>query len=137
MGRRDHLPTDALVGVHVLVVDDDADARELVKRVLTSCDARVTTATSAAEGLELLQRERPDVVLADIGLPNTDGYEFVRRVRALPAEAGGETPVAALTAFARSADRREAMLAGFDIHVAKPAEPAELVAVVGRLARRT
>ena len=76
-------------------------------------------------------------MLADIGLPETDGYEFVRRVRALPPDQGREVPVAALTAFARSEDRRQAMLAGFDIHVAKPVDPAELVAVVGRLARRT
>jgi signal transduction histidine kinase/CheY-like chemotaxis protein len=126
-----------LDGVHVLLVDDDPDALEVVKRILRRCKARVTTATTAAEGLAALVRERPDVVLADIGLPRTDGYEFVRRVRALPAEQGSEVPVAALTAFARSEDRRQAMLAGFDIHVAKPVDPAELVAVVGRLARRT
>jgi len=126
-----------LDGVHVLLVDDDLDALEVVKRILQRCHARVTTATSAAEGLKLLVGERPDVVLADIGLPRTDGYEFVRRVRALPAEQGKDVPVAALTAFARSEDRRQAMLAGFDIHVSKPVDPAELVAVVGRLARRT
>jgi signal transduction histidine kinase len=126
-----------LDGVHVLLVDDDLDALEVVKRILQRCQARVTTATSAAEGLKLLVGERPDVVLADIGLPRTDGYEFVRRVRALPADQGNNVPVAALTAFARSEDRRQAMLAGFDIHVSKPVDPAELVAVVGRLARRT
>ena len=126
-----------LDGVHVLLVDDDPDALEVVKRILQRCKARVTTAISAAEGLVLLARERPNVVLADIGLPQMDGYEFVSRVRAMPAERGGDVPVAALTAFARSEDRRQAMLAGFDMHVAKPADPAELVAIVGRLARRT
>ena len=126
-----------LDGVHVLLVDDDPDALEVVKRILLLCKARVSTATTAAEGLILLVRDRPDVVLADIGLPQTDGYEFVRRVRALPADRGRDVPVAALTAFARSEDRRQAMLAGFDIHIAKPVDPAELVAVVGRLARRT
>lgn len=126
-----------LDGVHVLLVDDDPDALEVVKRILVKCKARVTTATSAAEGLDVIRRDRPDVVLADIGLPQTDGYEFVRRVRALPEVRGRDVPVAALTAFARSEDRRLAMLAGFDIHVAKPVDPAELVAVVGRLARRT
>lgn len=126
-----------LDGVHVLLVDDDPDALEVVKRILQKCEARVSIATSALEGLTALARERPDVVLADIGLPQMDGYEFVRRVRALPPDKGRDVPVAALTAFARSEDRRQAMLAGFDIHVAKPVDPAELVAVVGRLARRT
>jgi len=126
-----------LDGVHVLLVDDDPDALEVVKRILRRCQARVSTATSAAEALTLLSRDQPDVVLADIGLPHVDGYEFVRRVRALPQGEARDVPVAALTAFARSEDRRQAMLAGFDIHVAKPVDPAELVAVVGRLARRT
>ena len=126
-----------LDGVHVLLVDDDDDALEVVKRILLRCNARVTTATSVTEALALFALERPDVVVADIGLPQTDGYEFIRRLRALPPADGGGVPVAALTAFARSEDRRQAMLAGFDIHVAKPVDPAELVAVVGRLARRT
>jgi signal transduction histidine kinase len=126
-----------LDGVHVLLVDDDPDALQVVKRILERCKARVTIAMSAAEGLMQLDLECPDVVLADIGLPHVDGYEFVRRVRALPPGRGRDVPVAALTAFARSEDRRQAMLAGFDIHVAKPVDPAELVAVVGRLARRT
>jgi signal transduction histidine kinase len=126
-----------LDGVHVLLVDDDPDAVEMVKRILEGCHARVTTATSAPQGLDLLEDERPDVLLTDIGLPDMDGYEFVRRIRSLPKDCGRDVPAAALTAFARSEDRRQAMLAGFDIHLAKPVEPAELVAVVGRLARRT
>lgn len=125
-----------LEGVRVLIVDDDADAMELVKRVLISCDAQVTTAASGARGLELLLEECPDVVLADIGMPGMDGYEFVKQVRGLEPERARNTPVVALTALARSEDRRRSMLAGFDLHVAKPVEPAELVAVVGRLARR-
>jgi CheY-like chemotaxis protein len=125
-----------LDGVRVLVLDDDADAMELVKRVLQNCKAQVTTAASGAEALALLQEERFDVMLADIGMPVMDGYELVKRVRALDAEHGRDMPVVALTALARSEDRRRAMLAGFDLHMAKPAEPAELVAVVGRLARR-
>jgi CheY-like chemotaxis protein len=125
-----------LDGVRVLIVDDDADAMELVKRVLNSCDAHVTTAASAMEGLKLLLEECPDVVLADIGMPDIDGYEFVKQVRGLELERARNTPVVALTALARSEDRRRAMLAGFDLHMAKPVEPAELVAVVGRLARR-
>jgi CheY-like chemotaxis protein len=131
-----------LDGVRVLIVDDDADAMELVRRVLVSCEAQVTTASSGARGLELLEEECPDVVLADIGMPEMDGYEFIKQVRASDPQGAGArerargTPVVALTALARSEDRRRAMLAGFDLHMAKPVEPAELVAVVGRLARR-
>ncbi|HEX8522043.1 MAG TPA: ATP-binding protein [Tepidisphaeraceae bacterium] len=136
--QRDLCPPYAphLNGVRVLIVDDDTDAVELVKRVLKNCDAQVTTAASGAEGLKLLQQECPDVVLADVGMPGMNGYEFVKQVRGLEMERARNTPVVALTALARSEDRRRAMLAGFDLHVAKPAEPAELVAVVGRLARR-
>jgi len=122
--------------VRALIVDDDLDSMELVKRVLMSCDAQVTTAASGAQGFTLLQQLSPDVVLADIGMPEMDGYEFVKLVRALKVEQLRATPVVALTALARSEDRRRAMLAGFDLHMAKPVEPAELVAVVGRLARR-
>jgi CheY-like chemotaxis protein/nitrogen-specific signal transduction histidine kinase len=136
--ERDLCPPYAphLDGLRVLIIDDDADAMELVKRVLKSCEAQVTTAASGTEGLALLQQECPDVVLADIGMPEMDGYEFVKQVRGLEPERARNTPVVALTALARSEDRRRAMLAGFDLHVAKPVEPAELVAVVGRLARR-
>jgi CheY-like chemotaxis protein/nitrogen-specific signal transduction histidine kinase len=125
-----------LAGVRVLIVDDDADAMELVSRVLRGCEALVTTAGSAVEALASLERELPDVVLADIGMPEVDGYEFVKRLRAMGPRQGRDLPVVALTALARSEDRRRAMLAGFDLHLAKPVEPAELVAVVGRLARR-
>jgi CheY-like chemotaxis protein len=125
-----------LDGVRVLIIDDDLDATELVKRVLQSCKAQVTTASSGAAGLAALLQDCPDVVLADIGMPEMDGYEFVKQVRALELERARTTPVVALTALARSEDRRRAMLSGFDLHMAKPAELAELVAVVGRLARR-
>ena len=87
------------------------------------------SAGSAVEALALLEKEWPDVVLADIGMPGVDGYEFVRRLRAMGPRQGRELPVVALTALARSEDRRRAMLAGFDLHLAKPVEPAELVAV--------
>ena len=85
----------------------------------------------------MLSACKPDLIVADIGMPDMDGYSFIRRIRALPANEGGQTPAIALTAFARSEDRRRAMLAGFDVHVAKPVEPGELVAVVARLARRS
>jgi signal transduction histidine kinase/CheY-like chemotaxis protein len=126
-----------LDGINVLVVDDDLDALELVKRVLEGCKARVTGCSSAAQCLEILPASRPDVLITDIGMPHEDGYSLVRALRALPREKGGETPAVALTAFARSEDRRRAMLCGFDMHVSKPVEPGELVAVVARMARRT
>lgn len=126
-----------LAGVSVLVVDDEPDARNLAKRLLEECRADVSTAGSAAEAFDLLCRVRPDVVVSDVGMPGEDGYTFIRRVRALPPESGGRTPAAALTAFARSEDRRRALIAGFQSHVTKPVEPMELVAVVASLAGRT
>jgi PAS domain S-box-containing protein len=127
-----------LADVSILVVDDERDARELVRRLLVECDARVLTAASADEALPLLSADhRPDVLISDIGMPGVDGYEFIRRVRALGPDRGGAVPAVALTAFARSEDRTRAILAGYQMHVAKPVEPAELVAVVASLAGRT
>jgi PAS domain S-box-containing protein len=124
-----------LSGVTVLVVDDEADARLLVRRVLESHHARVVLADSAAAGLEALERERPNVLVCDIGMPDVDGYELLQRVRSLPGEGGGRRlPAVALTAMARSEDRRRALLAGFQLHVAKPVEPVELVVAVANLA---
>jgi CheY-like chemotaxis protein len=126
----------SLAGVSVLVVDDEMDARFLIRRVLEDCGAQVTLASSADEGLEALRSERVDMIVSDIGMPDIDGYEFIRRVRAMGAEEGGRTPAAALTAFARSEDRTRALRAGYQTHVAKPVEPAELTAVVASLAVR-
>jgi signal transduction histidine kinase/ActR/RegA family two-component response regulator len=126
-----------LEGVKVLVVDDEADARQLIKRVLSQCNALVMTADGAAEGLEMLRSERPDILVSDIGMPQMDGYDFMRQVRSLPVQEGGRTPAIALTAFARSEDRTRAMLAGYQVHIAKPIEPQELLATVGSLAGRT
>ncbi|MDB4930804.1 MAG: hypothetical protein JWM10_3288 [Myxococcaceae bacterium] len=123
-----------LTGVRVLVVDDEVDARELFAMVLESCGARVTIAASAAEAFAALQRERPQVLVSDIGMPGEDGHSLIRRVRALPAAAGGATPAVAVTAFTGAEHRARALAAGFDLHVAKPFEPAALVAVVRRLA---
>ncbi len=129
--RFDHPSLD---GLTVLVVDDEADARTLIKRVLEECGARVLLAASAAEGFEILRRERPSMIVSDIGMPGEDGYDFIRRVRKLPAAEGGRTPAAALTAFARAEDRTRALRAGYQTHVAKPVEPTELSAVVASLA---
>jgi CheY-like chemotaxis protein len=124
----------SLDGIAVLAVDDEADARMMIKRVLEGCGARVTVAASSAEGLALLARERPDVIVSDIGMPGEDGYEFIKKVRALRPEDGGRTPAAALTAFARAEDRTRALRAGYQTHVAKPVEIVELTAVVASLA---
>lgn len=129
-------PAPALAGVRVLVVDDEADTRELMASVLAEGEATVATAASAAEALALLQELRPDVLVSDIGMPGEDGYSLIRRVRALAPEAGGRTPAVALTAYARAEDRTRAMAAGFNVHVAKPIEPAELMVTVASLAGR-
>jgi CheY-like chemotaxis protein len=126
----------SLQGITVLAVDDEPDARDLIKRVLERCGARVFLASSAREALGLVTNERPDMIVSDIGMPDEDGYEFIRKVRSLPAEDGGRTPAAALTAFARAEDRTRALRAGYQTHVAKPVEPTELTAVVASLATR-
>jgi PAS domain S-box-containing protein len=126
-----------LAGIKVLVVDDEADARDLFKRVLADCGAEVLTVASAGEALVVVETERPHVLLSDIGMPDIDGFELLRRVRALGPARGGTLPAIALTAFARSEDRTRALRAGFLVHVAKPVEPAELVATVAAVAGRT
>lgn len=122
--------------LQVLVVDDEEDARGLVKKVLESCGAVVTSAASVAEAMEALRKARPDVMVSDVGMPGEDGYSLIKKVRALSAEDGGQTPAAALTAYARMEDRLQVLRAGFQIHLPKPVEPAELVAVVANLAKR-
>jgi CheY-like chemotaxis protein len=119
----------------VLVVEDDADARQLMRELLVRFDAEVVTAASADEGLALLREQVPHVIVSDIGMPGVDGYEFMRRVRLLPAAQGGKTPAIALTAFARPEDRIRALLAGYQAHITKPIEPHELAVTVGSLAR--
>jgi CheY-like chemotaxis protein len=121
----------------VLVVDDEQDARELIKRVLEDCEAKVLTAGSAAEAMTLLEDQKPDVLVSDIGMPHVDGYDFLRQVRSLKSENGGRIPAIALTAFARSEDRTRALMSGYQVHVSKPVEPAELVATVASVVGRT
>jgi PAS domain S-box-containing protein len=133
---RGRLEDAVLDGVRVLYVDDDPDARELGERILGDRAAEVRVARSAREALELLEAEPPDVLVCDIGLPEIDGYELIRRVRQLPPAEGGKTPAVALTAFARPEDRRRALIAGYQSHVAKPVVPEDLVAVVATLAGR-
>jgi CheY-like chemotaxis protein len=127
----------SLNGVRILVVDDEPDALDLLRRLLGARGAAVTAAISAADAMQLIESAAFDLIVSDIGMPERDGYELIRSLRALPAERGGKTPAVALTAFAHSEDRTRAMLAGFDVHVAKPVEPSELCAVAARLAGRT
>jgi signal transduction histidine kinase/CheY-like chemotaxis protein len=123
-----------LDGVFVLVVDDERDARELLCEVLTSCGARVATASTAGEAVELLERLRPDMLISDIGMPGEDGYALISAVRALAPERGGRTPAVALTAYTRFEDRTRALAAGFNMHVPKPFEPTKLVRTLSSLA---
>jgi len=126
-----------LDGVRVLVVEDEADARHLLAAVLQKRGARVFMAASGAEALEMLERDRPDVLLSDIALQDQDGYDLIRKVRSLSAERGGRIPAAALTGYGRLEDRMRALSAGFQLHAAKPVEPAELIAVVASLAGKS
>ncbi|MDB5288781.1 MAG: two-component hybrid sensor and regulator [Phycisphaerales bacterium] len=126
----------SLEGITVLAVDDEPDARNLIRRVLEDCGAKVIVAATAQEAFELVLREHPDMIVSDIGMPGEDGYELIKKVRALRPEHGGRTPAAALTAFARAEDRTRALRAGYQTHVSKPVEPTELTAVVASLAVR-
>jgi PAS domain S-box-containing protein len=125
-----------LKGLKVLVVDDEADARDLLKRVLEDCGAQVECADGAQAAVQAVAAHRPDVLVSDIGMPGTDGYELLRQVRLLGAGQGGNVPAIALTAFARSEDRVRALRAGFAVHVAKPVEPSEIIATVASVAAR-
>jgi PAS domain S-box-containing protein len=125
-----------LAGLKVLVVDDQPDARDLIRRVLEECAAEVITAGTAAEAVLLVAAHRPDVLITDIGMPDADGFELLKQVRALGPDRGGRVHAIALTAFARSEDRTRALRAGFQVHVAKPVDPSELVATVASVAGR-
>jgi signal transduction histidine kinase/DNA-binding response OmpR family regulator len=128
---------ERLDGVRALVVDDEPDARSVIKRLLEKCGVLVMTAANASEAIALIERERPDILISDIGMPNEDGYTLIRRVRALGLERGGGIPALALTAYARAEDRVRAVRAGFQTHVVKPFEPAELITMVASLTGRS
>jgi PAS domain S-box-containing protein len=138
---RETLPTydcpDRLDGLKILIVDDERDTLEMLRIGLSHCGAEVTTVGSGVEALEALSSSTPDVIISDIGMPELDGYEMMRKIRALPAESGSRTPAVALTAYARTEDRLQALRAGYQMHVPKPVELAELVAVVASLAHRS
>jgi PAS domain S-box-containing protein len=122
-----------LAGLRVLIVDDDADAREVLEDALSSAGSSVKTADSAAKGLELVRSFRPNVILSDVGMPEQDGYAFMRHVRELGARQGGDVPSIALTGYARHGDRTLAIAAGFTAHVAKPVVPEELLKLIASL----
>jgi PAS domain S-box-containing protein len=130
------IPIPQLTGVHVLTVDDDRDSLRMVREILEAGGAQVSGADSALDALEILEREHPDVLIADLGLPQVDGFELVSRIRQHPDVHVRDVPAAALTAYARSEDRAKALRSGFHMHLSKPIDPGELMAAVATLARR-
>lgn len=127
-------PHVVLKGVRVLVVDDEPDARDLIAAVLGGAGAEVVTAASAVEAYPLFARFRADVLVSDVGMPDEDGFAFIRRIRTLQAAEGGAVPALALTAFAREEDRATALRAGYTAYLAKPVDPEILAAAVANLA---
>ncbi|VXB70165.1 MHYT domain-containing protein [Massilia sp. 9I] len=127
----------SLAGLTVLVVDDEPDSLELLQQVLSETGARIVTAMSAGDGLRMLERHRPDLLISDIGMPLMDGFELIRRVRAMPERALARVPAIALTAFSRREDQQRALEAGFDEYMAKPLRPAVLVQTVVAMAARS
>ena len=125
-----------LHGIRILVVEDEEDARELISDVLAEAGAEIEKVASAAEGFERLQADPPHILISDIGMPNEDGYSLLRRIRALPAQKGGDVPAIALTAYARPEDVRAAAEAGFQLHIVKPVKPEALLGAVSAWARR-
>jgi signal transduction histidine kinase/DNA-binding response OmpR family regulator len=130
------IPHPSLAGLRVLVVDDDRDAREVVATILRQAEALVRTVASAAEALAAMAEWPPDVLLSDIEMPEVDGYTLMQQVRAAEATRGGVVPAVALTAYTRLEDRLRAFASGFQMHVPKPVDPAELVTVIASLAGR-
>jgi signal transduction histidine kinase/CheY-like chemotaxis protein len=125
-----------LQGVRVLAVDDERDAREIMRRFLMQSKAEVLLAASADEALHIATEKAPDIMVSDIGMPGKDGFELIREVRSLGGGIG-KLPAIAVTAFARTEDRTKAMLAGYQVHISKPVEAQELLAAVANLTNRT
>jgi YesN/AraC family two-component response regulator len=126
-----------LEGLLVLVVEDDRDTREVIAILLEQAGASVTTIASSGKALAALERMRPHILIIDIGLPDEDGYALIRKARALLDERGEKIPAVALTAYSSHEDRQQALAAGFEIHMAKPPGPRELIDVVAKLTRRS
>ena len=135
-GIQERAAVAELHGLRVLVVDDEADARQIISTMIARTGAEVKTCESAREALQTLEEWRPDVLMSDIGMPGEDGYSLINKVRSLPSERGGHTPAAAFTAYAREEDRNRALAAGYQMHVAKPVSSSQLVAMIAHLAGR-
>jgi CheY-like chemotaxis protein len=127
---------DALKGIRILVVEDDEDTRDLLKILLEGEGGVVTTASSVQEALTAYDQSRPNVIVADIGMPDYNGYTLIGRVRARDRERGGLVPAIALTAFTTSIDRDTVLSAGFQVHMPKPFEPSQLISVIADLAAK-
>jgi signal transduction histidine kinase/ActR/RegA family two-component response regulator len=139
VSRTSPLPTSdsrELAGLRALVVDDELDARDLIAEILSNVGVEVRTAADAASALRELETFVPHVLLCDVGMPGEDGFSLMQRIRALPADRGGRIRAAAVTSYARGEDRRRALAVGFDLHLAKPVDPSELVVSVARLVGR-
>jgi len=122
-----------ILDVHILVVDDESDAREVLARLLVQAGARVSQASSVREAIKMFHRAGPELLISDIAMPDEDGYDLIRELRKLPASEGGKVPAIAVTAYAREEDRKRALAAGFQAHVAKPIQPNEMLLVVEQL----
>jgi hypothetical protein len=126
----------SLAGLRVLVVDDEADAREMISTIVAQAGAEVAAAKGVQQALDLIDRWRPDVLVSDIGMPEEDGYDLISKVRARSQDQLGQIPAIALTAFARTQDRLKVLSSGYQMHVPKPIEPIELVTVIASITRR-
>jgi PAS domain S-box-containing protein len=127
-------PSSLLMAWRILVVDDEADARELISTMLASCGAIVETAASTSEALEVIPKFKPRVLIADIGMQDEDGYALIKKLRSMPESQGGKIPAVALTAYARIEDRQRALASGFQLHLAKPVDRNQLAMAVSGLA---
>jgi CheY-like chemotaxis protein len=130
------IPAGVLEGLHILVVDDQEDSREIVVDILQRYGAKMNSVASASAAIDMLLQQPPDMLIADIGMPGEDGYWLMEKIRALPPSSGGAIPAVALTAFARTEDRERALAVGFQEHIAKPVAPHELITHIARVAGR-
>ncbi|MEA5495843.1 ATP-binding response regulator [Limnoraphis robusta] len=127
----------SLQDVKIMVVEDQADARELIRLILEQQGAQVIEASSSKQALEIIKESIPDVLISDIGMPDEDGYSFLKKVRSLPQDQGGNIPALALTAYTKEEDRQQAIAAGFQMHLGKPLDITELVQAVFQLSPKT
>jgi PAS domain S-box-containing protein len=123
----------SIKGTKILVVDDEPDARQLMSAILEQCGAEIKVAENAAQALSLIDEYRPDILISDIGMPETDGFELIKKIREKEKGSGKRLPAVALTAFARAEDRLKALSAGYNMHIPKPVEPTELIVVIANL----